>query len=112
MKLIYKYFIFLFISLSSTSVFAVGDIIQQGEQIFLAKCDYCHGPGPQKSGTTLLQRRYKDALPALLSKRTNLTPEYIRTVVRTYTTSMTPYRITEINDQELDALAAYLTRNN
>ena len=83
-----------------------------GERIYLDKCEYCHGDGVQKGGTFVLQARYQDALPALLTERTDLAPEYISAVLRTWTNGMAPFRPTEISDSEMEALVAFLTRNN
>ncbi len=82
-----------------------------GERIFQDKCEYCHGAGVQKGGTYVLQARYQGALPALLTERTDLAPEYVRAVLRTWTNGMAPFRPTEISDSELEALIAYLTGN-
>jgi mono/diheme cytochrome c family protein len=86
--------------------------METGERIYLARCEYCHGEGPQKGGTMMLHRRYGESKPAVLHQRIDLLPEYIRNVVRTNTPGMTPVRITEVNEEELDALIAFLTRNN
>lgn len=75
-------------------------------------CSACHGEGVGKPGTTALQAKYKGAEPALLDKRTDLTPELIKTYVRNGISVMPLFRKTEISDAELDAIAAYLTRNN
>lgn len=75
-------------------------------------CTHCHGAG--MAGTVVLQERYQDALPAVLSERTDMQPEYIEAVVRgnPWLPGMSAFRPTEINDRELDAITAYLTRNN
>jgi len=86
--------------------------LEAGERIYMARCEYCHGEGPQKGGTMMLHRRYGDSKPAVLHMRTDLLPDYIRNIVRTNTPGMTPVRITEVSEQELDALIAFLTRNN
>jgi mono/diheme cytochrome c family protein len=75
-------------------------------------CSVCHGEGVGKPGTMALQAKYKGALPALLEKRTDLTPELIRTYVRQGFSVMPIFRKTEISDADLDAIIAYLTRNN
>ena len=51
-------------------------------------------------------------MPALLEKRTDLTPQLIKTYVRNGISVMPIFRKTEISDADLDAIAAYLTRNN
>lgn len=102
----------LIFALSSGSALAQDSELEIGERIFIDKCEYCHGDGVQKGGTHTLGARYQGAIPAVLSERTNLTGEYIRAVVRTWTNGMAPFRPSEITDSELDALIAYLTRNN
>jgi (+)-pinoresinol hydroxylase len=75
-------------------------------------CSMCHGTGGGKPGTLALQAKYKGALPALLDQRTDLTPQLIKTYVRNGISVMPIFRKTEISDADLDAIAAYLTRNN
>lgn len=75
-------------------------------------CSACHGEGVGKPGTLALQAKYKGALPALLDKRTDLTPALIKTYVRNGFSVMPLFRKTEISDADLDAIIAYLTRNN
>jgi (+)-pinoresinol hydroxylase len=75
-------------------------------------CSACHGEGVGKPGTMALQAKYKGAVPALLDKRTDLTPEFVKTTVRNGLTVMPFFRKTEISDADLNAIAAYLARNN
>jgi (+)-pinoresinol hydroxylase len=75
-------------------------------------CSMCHGAGPGMPGTMALQAKYKGALPALLEKRTDLTAALVKTYVRNGISIMPFFRKTEISDADLDAIAAYLTRNN
>jgi (+)-pinoresinol hydroxylase len=75
-------------------------------------CSACHGEGVGRPGTLALQAKYKGALPALLDKRTDLTPQLIKMYVRNGITVMPTFRKTEISDADLDGIAAYLTRNN
>ncbi|MDE3168544.1 MAG: cytochrome c [Acidobacteriota bacterium] len=75
-------------------------------------CTVCHGAGAGKPGTLALQAKYKGAKPALLADRTDLTPQLIKTYVRNGIAVMPFFRKTEISDADLDAIAAYLTRNN
>ncbi|MDG2175961.1 MAG: cytochrome c [Gammaproteobacteria bacterium] len=110
-KLILK-MLFSVLALSSFNLLAQEDITAQGEEVYMARCEYCHGEGLQKGGTIMLHRRYGDSKPAVLHQRTDLLPEYIRNIVRTNTPGMTPVRITEVNEKELDALILFLTRNN
>jgi (+)-pinoresinol hydroxylase len=75
-------------------------------------CSMCHGEGVGKPGTLALQAKYKGAVPALLANRTDLTPALIKQYVRNGISIMPIFRKTEISDADLDAIAAYLTRNN
>ena len=75
-------------------------------------CSMCHGEGPGKPGTLALQAKYKGAEPALLDKRTDFTLQLVKTFVRNGVSIMPFFRKTEISDADLDAIAAYLTRNN
>ena len=43
-------------------------------------CSMCHGEGVGKPGTLALAAKYKGAVPALLDKRTDLTPQLIKTI--------------------------------
>ena len=75
-------------------------------------CSMCHGEGVGKPGTLALQAKYKGAVPALLANRTDLTQALIKQYVRNGISIMPIFRKTEISDADLDAIAAYLTRNN
>jgi cytochrome c5 len=79
----------------------------QGKQVYSHWCIYCHAPGVW--GTNRLARRI-DKDHAVLENRTDLTSAGIRAVVRAGVGSMPPLRRTEISDADLDAIAAYLTR--
>jgi (+)-pinoresinol hydroxylase len=106
-------------TLMVTSVFAQDQSAQiaQGQQLFQYWCAACHGPGlgnPQQylPGEAALRAKYKGALPGLLPERTDLTPAFVKVIVRSGISIMPFFRKTEINDQQLDAIAAYLSRNN
>lgn len=93
---------------------------RRGQEVFEQRCAACHGPIPENMigpaflppmpGTQVLQRRYADALPAALEERTDLSGEYIETVVRKGLRSMPFFRPTELSRDDLEALVAYLTR--
>ena len=73
-------------------------------------CSVCHGPMPERPGTRALAAKYRGSLPALLEERTDLQPEVIRGLVRSGISVMPPFRKTEVTDEQLDAIVAYLTR--
>jgi mono/diheme cytochrome c family protein len=81
----------------------------KGRALFNASCSYCHGE--RGHATTLLAKRV-GAESAVLEKRTDLNPEFIRAVVRHGINSMPWYRRAELSDRDLDSIAAYLTRSN
>jgi (+)-pinoresinol hydroxylase len=84
--------------------------IQKGEKVFDYWCATCHAAN--LPGTIALQAKYKGAKPALLSERTDLIPPVTKTFVRKGVSIMPFFRKTEVSDADLDALAAYLARNN
>ena len=91
--------------------------IDQGKKLFEYWCTSCHGPGigngqPYLPGENALRAKYKGAVPGLLQERTDLTPAFVKLFVRQGISIMPFFRKTEIDDQELDAIAAYLSRNN
>jgi len=86
--------------------------IKKGQEVYQYWCWNCHGSGAGKPGTEALRAKYKDARPADLEQRTDLTPMVVKTFVRKGVSIMPMFRKTEISDPELDALATYLARNN
>ena len=78
---------------------------------FQEYCSACHGKGVDKPGTLALQAKYKGEKPTMLEERTDLSPQLVKLYVRNGITVMPFFRKTEINDADLDAIAAYLTRN-
>jgi (+)-pinoresinol hydroxylase len=91
-----------------------------GKLVYEKWCLPCHGsrvntgfPGTTNAlypGAAALAIKYKGTQPPLLTDRTNLTPELVKTVVRNGISAMPRSRKTEINDAELDDIAAYLTQ--
>ena len=88
---------------------------QRGAAVYQEWCAPCHSSGRGNPGTAALAVKYKDrqpAVPAVLTDRTDLTPQSIRFFVRKGVSVMAPFRKTEISDADLEALSAYLMRNN
>lgn len=81
-------------------------------------CWSCHGAGignpglALKPGTDALRVKYDGAVPAVLSERTDLTPEFVTYAVRNGISLMPFFRKTDVSDEELAAINAYLTHNN
>lgn len=108
-------------SIATSSFAATPDKAQQiaeGERLYKYWCATCHGPGigqngaPHLPGETALRAKYKGAVPGLLSERTDLTPEFVKLFVRQGISVMPFFRKTEIDDQQLEAIAGYLSRNH
>jgi len=111
-------------------------LVRRGKEVFDARCRACHGayakgPAPgnnalptppasqpslpglamQVPGTFALQLRYKGQKTALLEERTDLTPEAVAAFVRHGGGGFMPaFRPTEVSDEDLKALGAYLAR--
>jgi mono/diheme cytochrome c family protein len=93
---------------------------RRGEAVFRQRCVACHGPIPEAvfgppylpamPGTQALRARYGDTQPAELAERTDLTAEFVAAIVRTGLPAMPFFRPTEVSDEDLEAVAAYLTR--
>jgi mono/diheme cytochrome c family protein len=92
-------------------------LIRHGKAVFDAHCRTCHAPATSPAsrgnfpGTYALEMRYQGKLPAALEQRTDLTADRVTVVVRHGGGGfMPPLRPTELNDGELKAVAAYLSR--
>jgi (+)-pinoresinol hydroxylase len=81
---------------------------ERGEEVFDYWCAPCHAPGPRHPGTQALDALYRGEKPGALEERDDLVPALTRTFVRTGVSVMPPFRKTEISDEDLEALAAYL----
>jgi len=82
--------------------------LERGEAVFTKWCAPCHSAGPGMPGTQALEAKYGGSIPAVLTERTDLTPEVIGVFVRNGVTVMPFFRKTEIGDDDLAALAAYI----
>ena len=82
----------------------------RGEAVYNHWCAPCHAPGPGHPGTQSLEIKYHGSTPAVLKQRKDLTPEFVKTMVRQGILLMAPFRKTEITDAELEDLAAYLSK--
>jgi mono/diheme cytochrome c family protein len=82
----------------------------RGRQVFDKWCAPCHGAGLGRPATAALAFKYKGEKPALLEERTDLTPDVVKYMVRNGVYTMPATRKTEISDDDLDALAAYLSK--
>lgn len=83
-----------------------------GEALFSNRCGSCHLAGGM--GTNLLTKQQMMAgqppEKGLLTNRTDLTADYVKTVVRQGKVAMPRLSRTEVTDTELKAIAAYLSK--
>jgi mono/diheme cytochrome c family protein len=92
--------------------------VQRGDAKFQHSCAPCHGDGPGDDGrqmlpgTDALRIKYRGALPALLEQRSDLTVDALRIYVRQGSMSMPPFRPTELTDDEIVDIAAYLAEKS
>lgn len=119
MKRLKTRFHLLAMSIALVSGIALADnSLDRGEAVYERECLSCHGPGrgnpgeTHKPGTSALLVKYNGQLPALLTERTDLAPEYIRHVIRNGISLMAHYRKTEISDDELEDLVLFLTADD
>jgi mono/diheme cytochrome c family protein len=82
-----------------------------GEAVYAHWCAPCHAPGPGHPGTESLQLKYNGLRPAVLLDRTDLAAPAVAAIVRQGVLLMAPFRKTEITDEELQLLAAYVAGN-
>jgi len=81
--------------------------IESGAKIYHYWCVECHNA--RGFGTRSLESRYQGAIPAILDQRRDLNSAFIGYVIRNGMSFMPSFRKTEITNQELAALSAYLT---
>ena len=86
---------------------APDDVVARGRQAFTHRCSMCHREGG--TGTFILARRLGTE-QALLERRSNLQPEYVRYVVRWGLVNMPRISRVELPDADLDAVVAYLAK--
>lgn len=84
------------------------ELLARGKQVYDYWCQSCHGEEALKPGTAALEAKYQGAIPAALEGRTDLTPEFVKLMVRQGISMMPFFRPTEISDPDLEALAQYL----
>lgn len=77
-----------------------------GAVLYERYCAGCHNPGPGHGGTMLLEQLGRPHPP--LVGRTDLEPDYVRTVVRNGLIEMPPFRLTELTEPELDQVIAHI----
>lgn len=88
--------------------------VAHGADLYGKWCAYCHDPvsqyQPQLAGTYTLEQRYHGQKPAALVERNDLTPDFVKAIVRQGLNVMPFFRKTELGDSDLEDVAAYLSQ--
>lgn len=82
-----------------------------GRAVYAKWCAPCHDPGVTHPGTNALTAKYHGVKSGVLLEWQDLPASTVKFFVRHGISVMPQFRKTEISDQDLDALAAYLARN-
>ena len=82
-----------------------------GRAVYTRWCAPCHAAGVTHPGTHALTVKYQGVKPGVLLEWKDLPAGTVKFVVRHGISVMPQFRKTEISDQELDALAKFLSRN-
>jgi (+)-pinoresinol hydroxylase len=82
-----------------------------GRAVYTKWCAPCHDPGVTHPGTHALTVKYQGVKSGVLLEWKDLRPDTVKYLVRHGISVMPQFRTTEISDQELDALAEFLSRN-
>ena len=87
----------------------------RGDKLFQVWCATCHSPdrrenGDYLPGTESLAKNYNGSKPAALEQRDDLTVAYVEMVIRHGTRAMPLFRKTEVSDQDMHDIAAYLAK--
>lgn len=91
---------------------------ERGRAKYAHTCAPCHARGlgddgrAALPGTAALEIKYQGALPAVLEDRTDLSYDVLKVFVRNGSWSMPPFRPTELTDDELRDIAAYLAMSS
>lgn len=82
-----------------------------GRAVYVKWCAPCHDPGVSHPGTNALTVKYRGRKSGVLLEWQDLPAGAVKVFVRHGISVMPHFRKTEISDQELAELAAYLSRN-
>ena len=83
--------------------------VPSGDVIYAHYCGHCHNDGDGHPGTMRLAIRLSPA-QSVIQQRENLPAAYIKQVVRNGLGMMPAFRPTEISDNELNTLAAFIAQ--
>ena len=81
-----------------------------GGKVYQKWCAPCHAPGITHPGTHALTAKYAGQKSGVITEWPDLTPDYVRAMVRTGISVMPQFRKTEISDAELTALVEFVAQ--
>jgi mono/diheme cytochrome c family protein len=105
---------FLATAASAAAADSKSAVVQHGSEVFAKWCAPCHGKGPGDQdrpmlpGTEALAAKYKGEKPAAIEDRTDLPLEVLQVFVRQGVWSMPGFRKSEVSDDDIKAIAAYI----
>jgi mono/diheme cytochrome c family protein len=107
------------LALCAYAASAQDTLVERGDAVFQKTCAPCHGegrgddsaPATELPGTLALRLKYQGEIPALLELRPDLSAEVLRAFLRSGVGSMPPFRPTNITDDDIEAIAAYLAQS-
>lgn len=84
-----------------------------GETLYSNRCGTCHLAGGMGTNLITVQQMKAGNPPemGLLANRTDLTADYVKQVVRNGKVAMPPISRVEVTDAELEAIAAFLAKD-
>jgi mono/diheme cytochrome c family protein len=82
------------------------DQMPKGQRLFMQRCAICHGSESYDPATRMLERKMGPGHGSLLVQ--HLTPEAVKSVVRNGMLEMFPFRVVDLSDEDLDAIAHYV----
>jgi mono/diheme cytochrome c family protein len=84
--------------------------LARGQALYEHYCAACHAAGEGHPGTMRLSVR-ADAAHAVLIERRDLRPAYVAGIVRNGLQMMPPFRPSELSDEDLSHLAAFVAQH-
>lgn len=101
----------LMVSIAQAKPASPAPSLARGEAVYQKWCATCHADGKNYAGTMALRAKYKGAIEPVLARRADLDAASIQFFVRNGISVMPFFRKTEVSDEDLAALSAYLTRH-
>ncbi len=118
MKLLLTYTVFVAAVQSATFAAANDELIQQGKDVYDSYCSQCHDEntvpdGRELAGPRALRYKYQGRMSPYIDRRADLADfKILEGYIRNGVFSMPPFRKTEVSDDDIAAIAAYIAENS